>query len=366
MNTLNSSREPFLDWMKFLGIALIVYGHVAQRTILYAVPPIYPKQLGVAFFVFAMGFSLAREERSWRQVAFNRLFEIYLFGLVLAFLLSAERYLTAGRLSLSNYPPFLLGANVLLPYFPANPTTWYVGTYLHLLLFWALIRNVRYGAITLAVAVVVEVIVRSVVLGTGGPYVAYMVLFNWATVFLLGMWYGRRIKRRSQAPGGLASSLMLLLALAVWWPFAANRIPANQDFPFRLLQVGGGWIDLAATSASISFVYLAYTWCVFQVTRRLPDARPAAFFARNTLLVFLAHMPIYSWMLRQSFWPQNYAARVAIQFFICFVLLAIASELVLRLIKPKDLRVRAYRLLANASVARVTAADRAKASADAI
>jgi hypothetical protein len=350
--------------MKFLGIAVIVYGHLAQPTILYTVPPIYPKQLGVAFFVFAMGFSLAREHRPSRQVVFNRLFEMCLFGLALAVLLSVERYMTEGRLSLSNYAPFVLGFNVLLPYFPANPTTWYVGTYLHLLVVWALVRNARFGPAALAMVLVAEVIVRTIVLGIAGPYVAYMILFNWATVFMLGMWYGRMKGSGSAAQGSLLPYLAMLVALAVAWPLFANRVPANDDFPFRLLQVGSGGVNLAATSASISFIYVAYTWCVFQVTRRMPDARLVAFFARNTLLVFLAHMPIYAWMLRQRFWPQSYPVRIAIEFFICFVLLAIVSELLLRLVKPKELRVRAYHLFDRSPVPQLAHGD--GASVDAI
>jgi hypothetical protein len=189
-----------------------------------------------------------------------------------------------------------------------------------------------------------------------------MLLFNWTAVFLLGMWYGRAHSAASRTPGTLIATLTLLVGLAVLWPLLANRIPANTDFPFRLLHVGGGWADFATTSATISFVYLAYTWCVFQVTRRLPDARLVAFFARNTLLVFLAHMPIYAWMLRQPFWPRNYATRIAIQFFICFVLLAIASEFVVRLINPKALRTRAYQFLNREPVVQIAE----RASVDAI
>src|SRR5262245_7375136 len=128
------SRLLFIDWMKSLGILVIVYGHVAAATVDHLFPPIYPKQFGVALFLFALGFSLAHEERSSAQVLFNRLFNIYLFGLAFAVIMSAVAYVQLGRLSLSNYLPFVLGANVLFDNFPANPTTWFIGTYIHMLL----------------------------------------------------------------------------------------------------------------------------------------------------------------------------------------------------------------------------------------
>ena len=40
-------------------MTVIVYGHVSRAVAVTA--PIYPKQLGVAFFLFASGFTLARE-----------------------------------------------------------------------------------------------------------------------------------------------------------------------------------------------------------------------------------------------------------------------------------------------------------------
>ena len=70
----------FIDWMKCTGMFLIVMGHVAGRPTNYLLPPVYPKQLGVAFFIFVMGYSLARETKAVRRVIFDRLLRIYLFG----------------------------------------------------------------------------------------------------------------------------------------------------------------------------------------------------------------------------------------------------------------------------------------------
>ena len=50
------------------GIAIIVYGHVAGSTINSLTPPIQPKQLGVASFLFVLGYTLAREVRPALEV----------------------------------------------------------------------------------------------------------------------------------------------------------------------------------------------------------------------------------------------------------------------------------------------------------
>src|SRR6478672_3451877 len=75
-------RLSFIDWMKTAGIVVIVVGHVAARTSDWMTPPIYPKQLGVAFFVFVTGYTLAREQRPVWRVLFNRLFDVYVFGIL--------------------------------------------------------------------------------------------------------------------------------------------------------------------------------------------------------------------------------------------------------------------------------------------
>ena len=58
-------------------MSVIVYGHVAHATTVPLTPPIYLKQFGVAFFLFATGFTLARERRSRASAVFNRLFQVY-------------------------------------------------------------------------------------------------------------------------------------------------------------------------------------------------------------------------------------------------------------------------------------------------
>src|SRR6266487_231031 len=105
---MDRSHIHFIDWMKCLGMWLIVFGHVAGDSIVHLTPPIYPKQLGVAFFVFVIGWGLARESRDRLQVVYNRLFPVFLLGLGFAMVMSAVVFVRQHGLNKSNYLPFFL------------------------------------------------------------------------------------------------------------------------------------------------------------------------------------------------------------------------------------------------------------------
>jgi hypothetical protein len=346
---MSKARVPFIDWMKCLGMALIVAGHVAAPWVEAWTPPFNPKQLGVAFFLFAVGFSLARETRPGPRVLFNRLFEVYLFGIACALVMSAVAYARAARPSLSNYLPFLLGANVVFDAFPANPTTWYIGTYLHVLLLWALaLRNWRIRPWMFLLAVPTEVLVRAAFAQTLGLYVAYMALPNWATVFLLGVYYGQRpddAPRTNLAPYllGLGLPVLGLGLMAVLWPLACASWPTEPSFPFRRFRIGDPLVNMGVTSAAVTFLYVGYTWLVYLVTRRLRAAALVSFFARNTLIVFIAHMPVY-YAMAPVVKGVPYWARVLIWFTACFPVLAAFSEVIRRGVRPDLLRERLWLL----------------------
>lgn len=334
---MTRAYSPFIDWMKCLGMAMIVFWHVSTYAA-HLIPPIYPKQLGVAFFLFATGYSLALERRPRGEVLFNRLFEVYLFGVGFALLASAVNFARVGDVNESNYLPFLLGANVAFNNFPANPTTWYIGTYLHIILVWALVlRRVRVRPWMLAATCVVEVLLRAALAETRGLFVAYMALSNWATVFLLGLYCGQRDE---EAPGsGPARWIGGLALLVVAWRLVAGPWVARDSFPFMDLSVGPRAIDVVVRSSAVSFVYVAYTWMTYQVTRRLPASAVARFFARNTLIIFIAHMPVF-YALEGTLAPRtvNVAVRVVVRFTVCFLGLAALSEMILRTVRPKHLR----------------------------
>src|SRR5688572_1729008 len=133
-----------------------------MRTSPLVVPPVYQKQLGVAFFVFAMGFTLARERRQPWRVVYNRVFEVWTMGLLFAFVMSAIGLMFWGDANESNYLPLSGVTTFYMNDFPANPTTWYIGTYIHLLLLWALVlRRVRITAAGLFALAAAEIAFRA-------------------------------------------------------------------------------------------------------------------------------------------------------------------------------------------------------------
>jgi hypothetical protein len=335
----------FIDWMKVLGMFLIVFGHVAGDSIAHLTPPIYPKQLGVAFFIFIIGWGLARESRDRFQVVYKRLFPVFLLGLGFAMVMSAVVFVTQGGLNKSNYLPFFLGINVLLDNFPANPTTWYIGTYIHVLLLWALVlHKVRVRLWMVGVAAVGEIIFRAAMLDTGALFRTYMMLPNWVTVFLLGMYM--RDQEQEAKYSTLPMYVLGLTVLLIAWTFGMHQVALDEAFPFRNFVGMAGSAVALTRSACITFLYIAYTWLVFEVTRRLPGCAIGAFFARHTLLIFIAHMPpLFALQppLRNmipSYWP-----RIGLLMLILYPGLAIVSEMVMRLLQPAQLQAALWTLL---------------------
>jgi fucose 4-O-acetylase-like acetyltransferase len=340
------SSLDFIDWMKAIGMTLIVVGHVAGSFVNDLTPPIYPKQLGVAFFLFAMGFSLARDSRPRWRVVGNRLFEVYLFGIAAAVVLTAIAFITSGAVYASNYLPFLGGINVVFNNFPVNPTTWYIGTYLHFLLLWAVVfRRVSITPSLLAGSIVFEMIARAILVGTLGGFVGYMMVPNWITVFLAGMWYGQRRDVESEA--SVPGLLTVVAALAIVWAVFVPAFVSERSIPFMQLGHGSDALTLAITSACVSFLYLSYTWLTFQITRCVRAPALVRVVARNTVIVFIAHMPVFYLLeTRLGGWTTSRPLQAIIRLLVCFVALVIASEAIQRIVRPRALR---DRILARAS-----------------
>ena len=317
---------PALDWMKAIGIVLVVHGHVAARTAEWLTPPFYPKQVGVAMFVFATGFTLARERRPTAEALFNRLFEIMVVCLAAALMMSAVTLGISGDAAESNYLP-LVGLHVLLPDLPANPTTWYVGTYLHLLLVWAfLLRDRPLTWRHWGVLFVVGIAVRVGLIQVAGPHRAYMAIFNWLDVLVMGLLAGRV---DSGQPRWTAFAVLLPLI----WPLIVGRADWEPAFPFMIYRDASRLVGLLVLSVAVSFGYTAYTWTAWSLTQRLPAPASIRFLARNTVLVFVAHMPVY-YLLEHALKARvpDYATRVAIEMVVCLIGLAVVSELLHRAI----------------------------------
>lgn len=343
-------RQAFIDWMKALGMFAIVVGHVIgspYHIFNLVSQPIYTKQLGVCFFIFIMGWSLANEKRDTFHVVFKRAFPIYFYGLVFALVMSVINYFSVGNLTESNYLPLFLGANVFFNFFPANPTTWYIGTYLHVLLFWFLfMRNRPITKELVLVAVVIEILVRAALIYQDLDFVAYMTLPNWLTIFVLGGY----LHQKRDDIFNFKTILMLgawALLLAVW-ASPLNKLIAPETFPFR--EIAGvenlnAWGPSFARSVLISFVYILNTIVFFELLRRIPYNKIVGFFARNSLITFILHMPLIyatSEIFYSSIKPEWLAQWIMI--FSIFIVCAIVSELLNRVINLTFLQNQAWKI----------------------
>lgn len=341
------ARYDFLDWLKAIGITFVVYGHVAHATTVPLTPPIYLKQFGVICFLFATTFMLARDTRPTAAVVFARLFPIFLFGLSTAAVLSLCGALAGTSLLPSNYLPFTLGANVAFNHFPANPSTWYLGTYIHLMLLWAIFRaSLQVRLWMVFVALLIEVPVRAALVTVAGPYVAYMALTNWLAVCVYGLWCGSTFDMHT-ATRRLTPAMPAACAMMIAVALSARVFAFDATFPFMSMPGWSAWASATAVSSMASALYLAAGVTLFELTRRIHTTpRLVAFLARNSLLVFLVHMPVY-FALRPVLIDLgfSYEARAFIQFLVCLPLLALLSEVVLRLVPVKALASRAASLI---------------------
>lgn len=347
------SRSDAIVWMKGVGMTLIVYGHVAHASTVPWTPPIYPKQLGVALFLFATGFTLAREHRRAAEVVFMRLFPVYLFGLAAAAAITIVGWATQSGLALSNYGPFAGGLHVLFDNFPANPTTWYLGTYVHMLALWALwLRRREIGRATIAMAVALEIPIRAVLILLAGPFIAYMLASNWLSVFVLGLALGARPD--TEPRGSAALRAAALIAGVAIWAVIVGSFGFTPNFPFMTIDRWPAPAATAMVSLATSMLYLGVTRLAFEAARRADAPAAVRFIARNSLIIVLGHMPLFlalnPVLAAVGF---GYWLRVGVHLLLCLPGLALLSELITVLVGPKRLAATTYHLLAEMFASRM-------------
>jgi hypothetical protein len=109
----------------------------------------------------------------------------------------------------------------------------------------------------------------------------------------------------------------------------------GEEFPFALVGGLSSRVPWLATSAAVSFLYLAHTWLMFRLTQRLPSVKGVEFLARNTLIVFIVHMPLIYWLCPYYYplVPQG-GLRVLANVILFFLLPACLSELIRWTIRP--------------------------------
>jgi hypothetical protein len=332
-------HQGFIDLMKAAGMLFIIFGHIiGDPAHIYnqITQPIFTKQIGVAFFVFITGWGLANNTTPAMQAVFKRVFPFYFYGVIFAVFLSILYYFVKDDTNPSNYLPFFLGINVFFNNFPANPTTWYIGTYIHMLLFWYFfMRSREVGLKHVAIALVVETLVRVFVMGLHKDFVAYMILPNWLTIFMLGMYY----RNKKQLPSSPISLILILIWIAFFlvWAKLTNPIGFDGFFPFRHMP-SDSIFRLPLESLLISVIYVVHTLFFFEVARRLPSNRIVSFFARATLITVIIHMPIIYATAGDFYnaFGSDTAARISLILCI-YVVTAIISEIIHRLINLKSI-----------------------------
>lgn len=342
-----TERLNFVDWMKFLGMVLIVWGHTGSGSLIEPTEPFNPKQLGVAFFIFVLGFTLARETRPRLQVCFNRIFPVFVIGLAVAIVLSAIDWFRVGDLRESNYLPFFAGVNVVFNFFPSNPTTWYVGTYIHIILLWSvLLSRFRINKAWIAISILGEIVIRAFLMEYVGSYIAYMLIANWISILLLGIYFGQiesvQVPEKKSDFGRRFEpgvSVVILSIFLVVWGLLIDSSPLKKDFPFKRFVFDSDVSSLLVTSASVSLLYIVITLIVYRMTSGLRYRQLVHFFARNTLFIFLVHMPMI-YALTPFYYSRipSLVLRIPVNLFLFYLLPAVVSEYLFHVIPIKKVR----------------------------
>lgn len=338
-------RLNFIEWMKAMGMLIIVYGHTNGHSIFNPTLPVNLKQIGVVFFIIATGYLLAKEHRSWPRVFYNRLFELFLFGILFTMALSAVNLYRIGDLNESNYLPFMLGLNVIFNSFPANPSLWYIGTYIHILIVWALVlRYIRVRLWMFFLLVPIEVAVRAFLVHYVGDFIAYQAFTNWISVLMLGMYLGQ------QCSGDLLDSskisligyIAAIVAAGIAWLLFTQTLGVTASNPFGRLQWGNSTSVLIASASSVSLVYLTCGILFFQIFRRLRAGPIVKFLGRNSMLIFIIHMPMIwasvDWLYKLPGVNSSGYLRLIMNLLVFYVGCSVLSEMIHRLLKPIAIR----------------------------
>ncbi len=346
------NHKPWIDWMKVIGMALIVFGHSGGQSLLPKFTnPINIKQLGVAFFVFIAGYTLSSERRKPWFVVFHRYFDVAFFGLMTAIILSIVNLIRHGDLNESNYLPYILGVNVLDNDFPANSTTWFSGCYFHILVLWAVLwRRLTPSILVFCIVGILEVAVRAGIICLGREYTAYMLFTNWMLVFLIGQRAGKReaIQNKNSTIVPLEKgsnhrsafvSLVFATTLAMIWSVVIRSQEISFSTTFGRFPKLSPTSSAFATSFIVSLQYVTYTLAAFHCTKILRSSRWVKFLAKHTLIVFLVHMPL---VLAVVPWLKNVVLfgwlRALISQVIFFIGIAVMSSIVLRIVPNREIK----------------------------
>jgi hypothetical protein len=103
---------------------------------------------------------------------------------------------------------------------------------------------------------------------------------------------------------------------------------------------------LLFVSASVSLLYVSTTWLVFESTRHVEAPAPVRFVARNSLIIFLVHMPVVLALHPVLVgWGLTYWARVGVQCVVCVGGIGALSEAIHAFVYVERLRAQVFEML---------------------
>jgi hypothetical protein len=182
-----------------------------------------------------------------------------------------------------------------------------------------------------------EIAIRTVFIEFARLFTGYMLITNWLTVFLLGMY----MHQQKDNHNNLKAMLVVLLwaVLLFTWASVINLFYLTNSFPFRVTAVDSTLISSIVISIAITFVYLGNTLLAVKCFSRIPSNKVVRFFSRNTIFIFIGHMPLYDVAepIARIFVESGWGKR-AIIVFIMYVGLAFVSELLHKLVDINKLK----------------------------
>ena len=130
-----------------------------------------------------------------------------------------------------------------------------------------------------------------------------------------------------------------LITCAIIWFLFASPLVIEQGFPFMKFQPIANASGVFEVSIAVSGVYLVYTWLIYHIFRSMHAPALVRFFARNSLLIFILHMPLYYLLLKVfDIYHVSYPARSCILILLCLGGTAFIAEFLNRIVPVEQLR----------------------------
>jgi hypothetical protein len=159
------------------------------------------------------------------------------------------------------------------------------------------------------------------------------------TAFVLGLYFGQRELPAMHFSYRNVVAGVAIIGLIGFWMLFTERINIENNFPFKIITFSNRMLSLLVTSTAISGLYAMITLLTFRMTMGLWDLGFIRFLARNTLFVFIIHMPLV-YLLVPVYYPlvPSLILRIPISLTLFFLIPAVVSEILFKWIDLKHMR----------------------------